>query len=457
MAVLARLLVPADFGLMAVVMSMLVGVNLLTDLGLSRALIHFESISTDSLSSLYWINLFMGLAMSIAFASAAPLIGAIFKINGLTSVLIAVSPVLVLSAAGQQFRALAEKDLLFSTLGLIEIVSNLLGLAAAVVIALIGGGVFALVGAVLVTAASGSTLAWWKLSSGRIPRLHFRVSDVKPYIRYGGYLVGEGFANTARAQSDVLIAGLLVSPTALGLFSVTRDLSVKIGMVINPIITRVGFPVMSRLQDDILALKSVYLQTVRMTSSVNFPIYVALGLFADEIVDLLYGPQWDGAGLYLRILAAWGMVRSIGNPVGSLLHAVGALKRALVWNISLLLILPLLYWAAIGINGIMGLAVALVVLQIILVLPSWYFLVRPCCGAGAREFMVQLGAPLIISSIAGTASWMGTCELPHGAFRLVLGCAIGGVTYVFLSFHFNRRWFDTIRRIFILGSSTNAS
>lgn len=445
--VLARLLMPSDFGLMAVVASILAVLALFSDLGLSRAIIHFENISDDALASLYWLNLLMGVGLSLLFAACSPLLGSLFKLDGLTEVLLAASPIFVLSAVGQQFRVLAEKELRFSTLALIEIASAVLGLAIALLVAVRGGGVYALVAAVLTTATVNSALAWWRLSNGHRPRLHFSVAETSPFLRFGSYLVSEGFANAIRRQAEVLIAGLLVNPTALGLFSVPRDLSMRVGMAVNPVITRVGFPVMSRLQNDIPALNSVYLQTLRMTASVNFPIYVALALFADEIVALLYGPQWKGAAVYLRVLAAWGLLRSTGNPVGGLLHAVGAVKRAFLWNIVLLVIVPLLYLIAIRNWGLPGLAVGLVIVQIGLLIPSWHFLVRPCCGATVGEYLCQLSTPLLLSLVAGFAAWLATRGVPHGTLRLTLGAAVGGIIYIGLSDVFNQQWTGAMRQL----------
>lgn len=447
MVVLARLLVPADFGLMAVVVSILAVLGLFADLGLSRAIIHFDDISDDALASLFWMNLLMGIALSLLFAVSAPLLGRVFGVVGLTPVLLAVSPIFALAAIGQQFRTLAEKYFRFSTLALIEIGSAALGFFVAVFVALRGGGVFALVAAVMVTAACSSVLAWWHLSAGYRPRLHFRPTETTQFVRFGSYLMGEGLANMVIRQSDVLIGGLIVSSAALGLFSVPRDLSMRVGMIVNPIITRVGFPVMSRLQGNKPALKSVYLQTLRMTSSVNFPVYVALGLFANEIVALLYGPQWREATVYLRVLAAWGLVRSTGNPVGSLLHAIGAVKRAFVWTATVVLLVPPLYWVATSGWGLMGLAYSLVIIHVTLVLPSWYFLVRPCCDATLGEYLRQLTLPLALALAAGVAAWLATRGVPHGTLRLALGGLVGGLVYLTLSYVFNRQWFDAIRAL----------
>ncbi|HET7396175.1 MAG TPA: MOP flippase family protein [Gammaproteobacteria bacterium] len=453
--ILARLLLPADFGLMAVAASLLAVLSLFTDIGLSRAIIHFENISKDALASLFWLNLLMGASLSVLFAITAPLLADIFNLVGLKTVLLAVSPIFVLSAAGQQFRTLAEKEFRFASLAINEIGASVLGFIAAVAIALCGGGVYALVGAALVTSGINSVLAWLRLSSGYRPHWHLRFAETKRFLRFGGYLVGEGILSTITRQADVFVGGLNLSPTALGTYSVPRDLSLRVSMVVNPIITRVGFPVMSRLQDDISALKSVYLQTLRMTASVNFPVYLALGLFADEIVALLYGPHWKGARLYLRILAVWGLVRSTGNPVGSLLHAVGAVRRAFWWNFAVAITLIFFYWVATSGWGLTGLATSLVITQVGLLVPVWYFLVRPYCGATLGEYFRQLGTPLMISLIAGVIAWLATRNVPHGTLRLALGSLIGGTIYLGLSWILNRRWFDAMWTLLHLPTRTS--
>lgn len=443
-AVLARLLQPADFGLMAVTASILAVLSLFADLGLSRAIIHFENIPESALTSLYWLNLLAGLALSVTFAIAAPLLGKVFHLDGLSTVLVAISPFFVLSSLGQQFCAVAEKEFRFSTLAVNEILAATCGLLVAVSIALLDGGVYALVGAALTTTSVSSALAWIRLSQGHRPSIHFDLAETRPYLNFGSYLVGESTLNTLLRQADVFVAGAFANPAALGLYSLPRDLSLRIGMIVNPIITRVGFPVMSRLQGDVPALKAVYLQTLRMTASVNFPIYVALGMFANEIVALLYGPRWNGAVTYLQVFAAWGLIRSTGNPVGSLLHAVGAVRRAFWWNVACVLLLPSLYWLATSIQGLYGLAMGMVLIQIFLVPFMWRFLVRPCCNASFSEYLGQLITPLILSLLAGLAAFMVTRNVPHGTLRLLLGGTCGGAIYLVLCRHFNSQWFSAM-------------
>src|SRR5690554_5341572 len=136
LTILARLLSPDDFGLMAITGSILAIVILFSDLGLSRAIIHFDNLTENTLSSLYWLNLLMGLVLSLLFAAAAPLMGGLFKLEGLTILLLSISPCFLLMAFGQQYCALAEKKLNFIVLSINETIAAICGFIAAIIIAL---------------------------------------------------------------------------------------------------------------------------------------------------------------------------------------------------------------------------------------------------------------------------------------------------------------------------------
>lgn len=444
LTILARLLTPADFGLMAVTGSILAIVILFSDLGLSRAIIHFDNLTENTLSSLYWLNLLMGLVLSLLFAAVAPLMGSLFKLDGLTTLLLYISPCFLLMAFGQQYCALAEKKLNFIVLSINETIAAVCGFIAAVIIALNNGGVYALVAGMLVNISTNSLLAWIRLSKDYPLHWHLNIKETLPFLRYGSYIVGESLLNTIQRQADVFVASFFASPALLGLYSMPRDFCFRVGMTINPIITRIGFPLMSRHQQDAVALKSIYLQTLRMTSSLNFPLYFAVGMFAQELILLLFGVQWKDCAIYMQLLAIWGALRSIGNPVGSLLYAVGAVKRAFWWNVSTLIVLPVCYWLATQNGGLVGLSYMLVLTHIALLPLMWWFLVKPSCNVGFIEYLAQIATPFILSVISGLIAWLAVIDVSHSLLRLLLGGFTFGCGYLLLSRYFNPTWFNAV-------------
>jgi O-antigen/teichoic acid export membrane protein len=443
--VLARLLAPADFGLMAVVGSVYAIVALFVDMGLSNALIHFPDPPPRTLSTLYWLNLCAAGIMAILYAALAWPISVFYHQPALLPAMLAMGLALPLGALGQQFRVLAEKDLRFSRLAMIEVSSMVCGLASALAVALAGGGVYALVAGVLVSTGTNSALAWWLLGGHHRPGFCFDLEEVKPYLRYGSYRLGDSLFNSLQSQADVLIGSSIAGPAAMGIYTLPRDLTLRLAnTVINPVVTRVGLPVMARVQGNIAALKSVYLQTLRMTSSVNFPAYAVLAVWADEVVAIVLGNQWHAAGAYMRIFASWGMIRSIGNPVGSLLYATGHVRRAFWWNLSLLVLIPPILWIAANQAGTKGLALTMLGMQVLLFYPLFRWLVRPACGAGLGEYAGELSPPLVATAIAVAAGLAGS-SLLHGDrwMQAATGGVLFAIAYLVASYVFNRRWLTT--------------
>lgn len=442
--ILARLLTPSDFGLMAVVGSILAVVMLFTDMGVSRAIVHFDHLTDKNLSSLYWLNLIIGLLLTLLFASLAPILGILFRLDGLVSILFCMSPSFILIALGQQYCALAEKKLNFKVLSINEIIAAICGFIISISIAVNNGGVYALVAGLLVTIATNSLLACFRLAKDYPLHWHLNLKETIPFLNYGGYIVGESLISTVQRQSDIFIASFFSNSSTLGLYSMPRDFCLRIGMTVNPIITRIGFPLMSRHKNDFIALKQIYLQTMRMTASLNFPLYIMLTIFAEEVVLLIFGEQWVNASIYMQLLAIWGVLRSIGNPVGSLLHAVGSVRRAFWWNVSMLLILPLCYWVSAKANGLIGLSYTLVLSAIFLLPLMWWLLVKPLCNVHFKEYLTQVMVPSVLSLISGLVTWLLVYEITHILFRLLVGGLTFGVFYLLLSRYFNRVWFEAI-------------
>jgi O-antigen/teichoic acid export membrane protein len=449
-SILARLLQPDDFGLMAVLAALLSILGILADFGISRALIHFREISDQARNSLFWFTILLSIGLAAAMILAAPVISLIFGSPVLSPVLMLGGLIFPLSAIGQQFRVIAEKNLRFTPLTRIEMFSTLTGIITSIGFALADFGVYSLVLGTLVSTAVNSGLACYFLSSGWRPKLSMRMVEIQPFMAFGRYLIGESLANTLRMEMDIFICGMMADSAAVGMYSLARNLSLKLSTtVINPVVTRVGLPTLADAQHDTFKLKKIYLAMLHMVSSINFPLYVILGLFSHDIVFLLYGPDWGPTANYLTILAAWGLIRSIGNPVGSLIIATGRARRAFWWNICLLVVTPLLLAVGMYANGIIGLTCTLVLSQLLIFLLAWRLLVFSICGASFMEYCSQLIAPLGISILAGACAFPVLHLLPQPLLRLAVGTTIFITAYLGLSMVFNRSWFNTMREVLL--------
>lgn len=474
MAVLARLLTPGDFGLMALVCAVIAFAQIFSDMGISNAIIHHQKINQEVLSSLFWLNLLASSLLMLLMMSLSPLIAELYHEPRMQALLMLVSLSFLIVALGQQLRVLAEKNLRFQQLAIIELTASLIGFVVSVSVAFAGGGVFALVAGMLSNFLIATLLFWLILANGWRPLWRLRVGEIKDFLGFGAYMVGFSLTNTINLQADILIGGRVLGTNGLGAFSLPKDLSLRLAMIINPIVTRVGLPVMAQAQGDKVLLKSIYLKTLRMTASVNFPLYFMIAFFAPEIVAIMFGAQWQESVPLLRILALWGAVRSTGNPSGSLIFAMGRSKLAFWWSFWLMLFLIPAYWIG-SQYGIKGLALSMLISMMAVPLPQWFITIRPLCGAGFVEYFKQFAIPFVISALASSGGFAFATlfelivsrlsewlivegfvidrfivgGLMHSVLRLSTGFLIGGLVYIVLSRWLNRSWFAAITELLL--------
>jgi O-antigen/teichoic acid export membrane protein len=457
-AILARLLAPGDFGLMAIVAAILGFLTVFVDMGISSAIIHRQNITQQQLSSLYWLNVMTGFVMMLLLSATSPFISSFYNDSRLTLLIMLASTNFFISALSQQLRVKAEKALKFASIARIELIVMVVGFASAVAMAYKGLGVFSLVGASVISALLSTMLSWVLLADGWHPQLRLRLGEISEFLNFGIYMVGNNIANNINMMADIFLGGRLLGTANLGLYSLPRNLCQQIQFLINPIVTRVGFPLMSKVQNDPEQLKTIYLKTMRMTASINFPLYIGMAVFSPEIVAILFGEKWKGSVDILRILAIWGLLRSTGNPAGSLLLAVGKANLSFKWNICWLCIVPPALWLG-SMWGTIGLAMSLLSISFIGLLPSWFFLVRPCCKAGISEFFKQSAVPLWICLIAVTWGYFVMIEVefllthfsislrPFVVIHLVIGLGVAAVVYLRISYFFNQEWANSMLQL----------
>lgn len=448
--ILARLLAPSEFGTIAVVLAIMAFLQIFADAGVSNAIVHFQDITREQLSSLFWLNVAISVVLAVILGVSSPFVASWYREPILVNLFILAAIGLILSSLGQQLKFKAQKELQFAQLATLELGAAFCGFVTAVSLAWYGAGVYALSIAGVVNSGVASLIAWLTLAQGWRPLWRLRFGEIRQFLSFGVYMVGNNLANTFNSQIDVLLGGRLLGAFSLGLYSVSKNLTLNVQSVINPIVTQVGFPVMAKAQDDIALLKRIYLQTMRMTASVNFPIYIGLFFFAPFIVTVMLGEKWAAASPLLQLLSLWGLLRSIGNPVGSLLFAKGRADLAFKWNFVLLLLTgPTVFFGSH--YGVFGMAAAVTGLMAILFVPNWYFLVRSVCGASFKEYAGQFVFPLLASLSSIFLAYILSWFVSGPITRLVVGVTLGGGLYMLISFFINRVWVKAMIELFLRG------
>ena len=192
--------------------------------------------------------------------------------------------------------------------------------------------------------------------------------------------------------------------------------------VVNPIVTRVTL--LASIAHDKLQVRSVYLKAINMTASINFPIYAFLAIFAPEVVGIVLGSKWTESVPIMRVIAIWCAVRSVSNPVTSLLLATGAIKRGTIVGLGMAVaVLISVYFGASF--GILGIPIALTILYAIIIPAFWVALIRPACGASFIDYHRTLFVPALTTAIAAIAALLVLQAVNATLPRLVIGCEIG--------------------------------
>lgn len=437
--ILARMLSISEMGLVAIVLSITTLVLAFVDAGINNVIMHRQAISHAERSELYWLNLLVGGVWSLLVAAFSPWVADFYGEPALREVLLFIAPYFVIFAAGQQLKVMAEKELLFHRLVTVELAASFTGFGVTVGLAFAGQGAGAVAMGFTAMGLVFTSLAWVFLSSGWRPNARPTFSGVGAHLKYGGYVVGNNILSGINTGADIFIGGRLLGVGGLGAYSLPRDLMLNASAVINAVATRVGLPVMAKAQADRGRLKQVYLKTVRMTASINMPIFMAVFVLAPDVVWILFGERWMASVPLLRALAVWGMLRSIAQPVGSLIFAVGRADLAMKWNFGLMFLMIPAVWAGLQ-YGATGLSLAMVSAGLIAQVPNWWFLVRPLCGASATEYFFQLGRPFAATLLTMGSVFLLLMAVDGHLFRLAVGFIGGGVVYVLTSMVLNRDW-----------------
>lgn len=444
LAIMARILSPSDFGLMAIVMVVMGFVGAFADMGVSNALIHRQTISKNELSSLYWLNVIAGVVMFILVSAIAPLVAEFYKEKELTKLIILLSTTFIIQSFAQQFSMLWQKELRFREIAKIEITNKIISLFVTVYLAYVGYGVYALAYGTIVSSII-QTIQYLYLGLKEYrPMMRFKFQDVESFLEFGVYQMGERTVNYFNYQIDTLLIGKLLGVESLGIYNIAKQLVMKPALVFNPIITRVTFPAMSKIQSDLPKLKEVYLKTINYLSSVNFPIYAFIFIFAYEIILVMFGTKWIDAVLIVKILSLWAAWRSTGNPIGSLQLARGRADLGFWWNLWLFFYVPIGVWIA-SRWGLVGVTIGLNVIMATLVYPAWKILVKSLCGAGFLEYHSEIIKPAFIAITGGLIAYLTTIRIEQIFIKMFVGGSIEFLLIMVLNWKFNNNFIKELK------------
>lgn len=396
--VLARLLTPNDFGVVAMVTVVIGFARVFADMGLSMATVQRSEVTHPQVSMLFWVNAAIGTFLTAVVAGLGPVLAWFYGEPRLTAVTIVLSSTFFVTGLGVQHQALLQRQMRFTGLAVVRILSLTLSVITAIGVALWGASYWALVSMQLVS-AFGLSIGVWILCGWR-PSAPVRGVGARSMLAFGGNIAAFNVFNFFARNLHQLLIGRVWGGSELGIYEqANRLLQTPLKTLTGPIGT-VVVPALCRLQNDPERYRDYYLTCIRLLAFVTMPGMAFIIVMADELVAILLGDQWGGAARIFSVLGFIGILWPVGTTMGWHYIASATTNRMLRWGLfdSVMLIAG----AVIGVSyGAIGVAIAFVAVRGVLFIPALAYATRDV-SVGVADILRTMRTPLFGCIVMGT-------------------------------------------------------
>lgn len=329
--VLARILAPTDYGLIAIVLVMIGLGEVLRDFGLSLAAIQSATLSEKERNNLFWANTAIGLVLTLVALAAAPWFSEVFSDHRIEQIVYVLAWTFVVNGMSAQYRAGLNRSLKYGRLALVDTLGQAIGFAAGLALALAGAGYWALALQQMTQALAALAVA---VLFGRWrPGKYDRATSIAKFLQFGWPLVITQLIGFASRNTDSVIIGHQFGPGPLGLYSRAFQLLMLPLNQLNAPSTQVALPILSRLQNQRSEFDRYLVRGQAIMSLIVCVLFVFLGIHADALVAFLFGPKWSASANLFAILAIAGCFQAVSYATYWAFLALGATRSNLVYSL----------------------------------------------------------------------------------------------------------------------------
>lgn len=398
--ILARLLTPADFGVVAMVTTFSL---LLTNFGLNgltEALIQCEEVDHYTASNLFWLNLGAGLVLAIALAASGSLLARLYRNPLVANVAVAISPAIFIAAVSTIHLALLKRAMRFAGPSANDVVARAVYGVVTILLALRGWGYWALVTGLVAYALSTTMGALWLCRW--IPSLPRRGVGTRPILKFAAKVYGRFSANYFTRNFDNLLVGWQFNAAALGFYKKAYDLFALSASQLTGPLDNVALAALSRLNHDPARFRRYLANSLGIVAFVGMAAGADLTLIGKDVVRLVLGPKWSESGRIFELFGPGIGVMLLYSTVGWIHLSIGKPGRWLRWTLvesaaTALLFVLALPW------GPTGVAAAWSVSFCTLLIPAFWYAGRPI-GFGVWSLIAAVWRYAAASLLAGLAT-----------------------------------------------------
>jgi PST family polysaccharide transporter len=427
---LARLLDPKDFGLVAMSGVFIAFMKVFLDQGFAAAIVQRKAVDREHLDTAFWVSIGTSLLlMAIAWLSAG-WVAAFYHEPTLARIIQVLSINFVFKALNSVQNAILTRNLAFKTLAVRSLIGIAVGGTVGVVMALSGFGVWSLVGYQLANSIIEVPILWavtdWR-PTFRCSAQHFR-----ELFNFGIHVIGMNGLVFLNNYTDNLLIGRFLGAEALGYYTVAYRILTVLTTLLSKTTNQVAFPTFSKLQHDPQRLERVFYKATHFTSLLAFPAFLGLMPLAPDLVPIVFGDGWEPTIPVMQILAFIGILRTVFQFNGPVMMAMGRPDWRFKINIVNTVLNVACFVAVVKLGGgILEVAIAFVV-RSYLFAPIGLWLIQKLIKLNLRPYLHQFRTP-IISSLAMISIILGLQDLLHpwmlDRYLLLLCIGLGALTY----------------------------
>lgn len=425
--VLAHLLVPADFGVVAIALVIVLVSTQFQDLGTGSAIIQRPDVSGSLVNAVFHLNLVLGVGLTAAIAALAYPIAHLLRTPDAAPMIAAMSCMILVTALGQIHHALLRRDMRFRQTAVISSSASLASTAISITLAALGLGPWAIVIGSLGAAVLDTSLAWW-FDPWR-PRWRAHWAELESIWRFSLHLFLSNLVVLVFQQSDKAIVGRALGTAPLGYYSMAQRMVAYPTTAISGVVTEVAFPAFARRQDDAGALRSAYLRLTGVLALVTFPLLFGAATVAAPAVSLAFGSRWDALVPLIQILAPVAALQTVLTNWSALVVAKGRTGWLLAWNAlsTLAMVVAFVVGSRHGLVGVcVAYAAAALIFMPIGVVMAFRLIELRLRDFGARLAPIAVATTaMVLASVLGqyaTSTWF-TAAVGQLAVGVVCGAA----------------------------------
>ncbi len=429
--VLARLISPADFGVVSMGLAIVLVVSAVADLGLTTALVRCPDLTRELFSTAFWTSVVSGLFFTCLTVLAAPFAAEVTDMSELRTVLPTLSVIVLLSCLASAPIANLTRELRFHLLAVISTTAAAASGVVSVTIAVAGSGLWALT-AQAVTMALLTTIGLWATTRHR-PARQWSWPELRGLLAFGRYVVATTTLDAFASRVPLLAIGTVYGPTTLGQYSRAETTQMAITDFTSSVVGRVALPVFSGSAVTPEPLRAGARTGLRFGLAMNAPLMLIAGAVGPQLITGLFGPAWESAGTLFSILCLAGAFWPVHVVAVNLLLAMGRSRE--VFGLDVAKKSLLLVALAVGLPfGAVGVAWAQVAYA---VGASW---INSRAIARAVDYPVRAqvrdsGSPVLVAALASAVAWALTLALPGGQLVVAgVAAATGAVVYLSLAY-----------------------